>query len=62
MQILKEIKLSRLVLAIAITLFIADTMPHPSLSGGFLENSLALIQGEPTATTSRSDMTITNHN
>ncbi|MEM8809006.1 MAG: hypothetical protein AAGF01_23550 [Cyanobacteria bacterium P01_G01_bin.38] len=43
MQILKEIKLSRLVLAIAITLLIADTVPHPSLSDGLLENSWNLM-------------------
>ena len=33
MRLLKAIKLSRLVLAVAITLLMADTVPHPSLAG-----------------------------
>ncbi|MEO0491549.1 MAG: hypothetical protein AAF215_22085 [Cyanobacteria bacterium P01_A01_bin.123] len=61
MQILKEIKLSRLVLAVVITLLIADTVPHPSLSDGLLEDSLGLIQGEST-TASPSDTTIADRN
>ncbi|NEQ47189.1 MAG: hypothetical protein F6K00_28065 [Leptolyngbya sp. SIOISBB] len=61
MQILKEIKLSRLVLAIAITLFMADTVPHPNLSDGLLKNSWSLIQGEP-ATAAPSDTTIAGRN
>ncbi|MGD1944383.1 MAG: hypothetical protein ACFB0G_24060 [Leptolyngbyaceae cyanobacterium] len=40
MQILKEIKLGRLVLAIAVTVLVSDTVPHPNLSAGLLENSL----------------------
>ncbi len=39
MRLLKAIKLSHLVLAVAITLLMADTVPHPSLSDGLLENS-----------------------
>jgi|GEM_PF-1334201 len=39
MQVLKDIKLGRLALAIAVTVLIADTAPHPNLSAGFLENS-----------------------
>lgn len=61
MQILKEIKLSRLVLAIAITLLMADTVPHPNLSDGLLENSWGLIQGEP-ATAAASATTIADRN
>ncbi|MEM6836699.1 MAG: hypothetical protein AAF609_07565 [Cyanobacteria bacterium P01_C01_bin.120] len=39
MQILQEIRISRLGLAIAMTVLIADTMPHPSLSAGLLGNA-----------------------
>ncbi|MEM6716304.1 MAG: hypothetical protein AAF827_21160 [Cyanobacteria bacterium P01_D01_bin.6] len=39
MTILKEIKVGRLMLAIGITVFIADTAPHPNLSSGLLEKS-----------------------
>jgi len=39
MQVLKAIKLGRLALAIAITVLIADTAPHPNLSAGILERS-----------------------
>ena len=41
MQIFRELKLSRLVLAIVITLLIAETGPYSSLADGFLKNSLA---------------------
>ncbi len=57
MRLLKAIKLSRLVLAVAITLLMADTVPHPSLSNGLLENSWGLIKGEP-ATAAPSATTI----
>ncbi|MGF1457576.1 MAG: hypothetical protein ACFBSG_00970 [Leptolyngbyaceae cyanobacterium] len=39
MAILKEVKIGRLMLAIAITVFVADTAPHPQLSDGLLENT-----------------------
>ncbi len=39
MSILKEIKPSRLLLSIAVTVLIADTAPHPNLSAGLLESS-----------------------
>lgn len=39
MQILKEVKIGRLALAIFATVLIADTVPHPNLSAGLLENS-----------------------
>lgn len=61
MQIFKEIKLFRLVLTIAITLFMADKVPHPSLSNGLLKNSLGLMQGEP-ATASSLDTAIAARN
>ncbi|MEM1289850.1 MAG: hypothetical protein AAGH67_00040 [Cyanobacteria bacterium P01_H01_bin.162] len=61
MQLLKEIKLSRLILAMVITLLIADTVPHPSLSDGLLTNSWNLIQGT-SATASPSDPTIADSN
>lgn len=39
MQVLKEIKIGRLVLAFVVTLLIADSVPHPSLSSGLIESS-----------------------
>ncbi|MDB9528882.1 hypothetical protein PN498_23010 [Oscillatoria sp. CS-180] len=44
MQILKEVKIGRLVLALVVTLLLADTMPHPSLSAGLLESSFGWAQ------------------
>ena len=49
MQVLKEIKLGRLVLAIVITVLIADTVPHPNLSAGLLANSLGQLPAEAAA-------------
>jgi hypothetical protein len=46
MQIVKEIRVGRLLLALGITLLIADTIPHPSLSAGLLESSLYRVQAE----------------
>ena len=39
MPVLKDIKVGRLLFAIAVTVFIADTAPHPNLSSGLLESS-----------------------
>lgn len=39
-----EIKVGRLVLAIAVTVLVADTVPHPHLSTGFLATSIAQAQ------------------
>ena len=61
MQIFRELKLSRLVLAIVITLLIAETGPYSSLADGFLKNSLGLTQGE-SATAFSSDTTVANIN
>lgn len=44
MSVLKEIKIGRLVLAIAVTVFIADTAPHPKLSSGLLESSWSRVE------------------
>lgn len=44
MQALKEIKMGRLVLAVVVTLLVADTVPHPRLSAGVIENSLQWMQ------------------
>jgi hypothetical protein len=44
MQIIKDIKIERLLLALGITLLIADTVPHPHLSAGFVEHSLRRVQ------------------
>jgi len=44
MQIIQEIKIERLVLALGITLLIADTVPHPNLSAGLLEHALHRVQ------------------
>ncbi len=47
MQIIQEIKIERLVLALGITLLIADTVPHPHLSAGLVvEHSLHWVQTE----------------
>ena len=44
MQVWKEIKIGRLLLAMTVTLLIADTIPHPNLSPGLLEGSLQRVQ------------------
>ena len=44
MQIIQEIKIERLLLALGITLLIADTVPHPNLSAGLVEYSLRRVQ------------------
>jgi hypothetical protein len=47
MQVLQEIKWSRLVFIVVATVLIADTMPHPNLSPGLLESSLTWMQQGP---------------
>ncbi len=44
MQIIKDIKIERLLLALGITLFIADTVPHPNFSAGLVEHTLHQVQ------------------
>lgn len=44
MQIIQDIKIERLVLALGITLLIADTAPHPNLSAGLVEQALNRVQ------------------
>jgi hypothetical protein len=46
MQIIKEIKIERLLLALGTTLLVADTVPHPHLSAGLVEHSLYQVQDE----------------
>lgn len=46
MQILKEVRIGRLVFAVFVTLLIADTVPHPGLSAGLVESSLNRMQAE----------------
>jgi len=46
MQIIQDIKVGRLVLALGITLLIADTAPHPNLSAGLVEQALNRVQAE----------------
>jgi len=46
MQVIQEIRVSRLILALGTTLLIADTIPHPNLSAGLVENSLNRLQPE----------------
>ena len=46
MQVIKEIRIGRLLLALGITLLIADTIPHPNLSAGLVESSLNILQSE----------------
>ncbi|HEY9886942.1 MAG TPA: hypothetical protein V6D02_00975 [Candidatus Obscuribacterales bacterium] len=43
MRIFQEIKVSRLVLAVAVTLLVADTIPHPNLAAGVVESSLSRV-------------------
>lgn len=43
-DMLQDIKLGRLVMAIAVTVLIADTLPHPNLSTGLLESSVTHIR------------------
>jgi hypothetical protein len=49
MQVIKEIKLGRLAFAVLITVLIADTAPHPSLSAGLLESSWQRLEDSLTA-------------
>lgn len=44
MQIIQDIKIERLVLALGITLLIADTAPYPNLSAGLVEQALNRVQ------------------
>ena len=44
MPIIQEIKIERLLLALGITLLIADTIPHPHLSAGLFEHTLRRVQ------------------
>jgi len=44
MQIIQDIKIERLVLALGITLLMADTVPHPNLSAGLVEHTLHWVQ------------------
>jgi hypothetical protein len=44
MPLLREIKWTRLGLAIFATVLVADTIPHPNLSPGLLKSSLAWMQ------------------
>jgi len=44
MQIIQEIKIERLLLALGITLLIADTAPQPHLSAGLIEHTLHRVQ------------------
>jgi hypothetical protein len=46
MPIIPVIKIERLLLALGITLLIADTVPHPSLSTEFVEPSRHRVQAE----------------
>jgi hypothetical protein len=39
MSVLQHVKIGRLMLAISVTVLIADTAPHPSLSAGLLEST-----------------------
>ncbi|MEM1310928.1 MAG: hypothetical protein AAGF98_15795 [Cyanobacteria bacterium P01_H01_bin.153] len=43
MKILQDIKIGRLVIAIVITVLIADTVPHPNLSAGLLDAAAGAI-------------------
>jgi len=45
MSVLQHVKIGRLMLAIAVTVLIADTAPHPSLSAGLLESSWNRLEG-----------------
>jgi hypothetical protein len=49
MQIIQEIKIERLFLALGITLLIADTVPHPHLAAGLVRQSLQRLQVEAIA-------------
>jgi hypothetical protein len=44
MQIIQDIKIERLVLALGVTLLVADTVPHPHLSPGLVEHGLRRVQ------------------
>ncbi len=43
----QEIKIGRLIVAVAVTLLIADVVPHPNLSPGFLDHTFQRTQGNP---------------
>jgi hypothetical protein len=49
MQIAREIKVNRLLWAIGLTVLMADTVPHPSLSPGVVESAISRFVHQPAA-------------
>jgi len=49
MQIAREIKLNRLLWAVGLTILMADTVPHPSLSPGVVESVISRFAHQPAA-------------
>jgi hypothetical protein len=47
MQIVREIKLNRLLWAIGLTILIADTVPHPGLAPGVLQGVIDQLADRP---------------
>jgi hypothetical protein len=43
-QILRSIQFNRLAIAVAFTLLVADTVPHPSLGPGLIASELQQLQ------------------
>ena len=41
---LRAIKVGRLLLAVVVTMIVADTVPHPNLSPGLLESSVTQLR------------------
>ena len=60
MSVLQHVKIGRLMLAIAVTVLIADTAPHPSLSAGLLESTWERLEislmNQPDITAARSGL------
>jgi len=46
MELLREIKLNRIVFAVIATVLVADTIPHPNLQPGLLASSWSYLQAE----------------
>jgi hypothetical protein len=49
MNIAREIKINRLLLAILFILLLADTVPHPNLAPGLLQSLASQVTGKPDA-------------
>jgi hypothetical protein len=43
-KLLRSIHVNRLIIAVAFTVLVADTVPHPSLGPGLIESEIGQLQ------------------